>query len=763
MCNKEDRLKKRKLSNIFHNRLGIFAERQKIYMKYTELIPNVKWNCLPNNNRNILILSHPQQTTYYLSQLKDYIWKQFTNITIWQTNLVIDDWNQLLKEVEQMDAVICFVTELLVSTRNEIGDILLPIIIERKYPLLPLVASEELEQIFDKRYGHIHFVKCRGKYLMGYDAIDAFLKRLPLCEEKRNSWFEISQREIEYFSQSYFLSYRKVDGKYIEELQYKIHSEPALIDTQLWYDSYLSFGENYDQNLAAVIEKSSAVILIITPHLLEPDNYVSRIEIPFAKECGKIVIGIMLEETDLKAIWDMYGINKIYKLEEWDSFTDILLDAGVPIPKVDSYSAHLYGLAVAYMDGEYVECNMRIACELLYQAIQIKHFAAYEKLIEIKSGEYEVNRMRQKDFEMSFPLLADYQKKIKANSNFGDNKDEKLIQFCEIGKANECEVPEKSYKDISEAIRLFDEYVNILTERYESNPSERLLVQLLDWLRKYGEFYINQHMFKEAVKQLLIFYKVVEPLKKQGPNKLFTYLSVASLLLAKTYVQLEDYDMAERYYKKSISIDRMLNDDMSTHNSITYTNYLTSLCEFGNFCQKRDKLLTGKIVYQEVLQTIQNNRTMFSVYWDMDRVYNGYDDENSARKTEELERFARISLWEIETKFLKMGKYRPTAKIYPRKFITDPQILKCCNEEEIQLLSHEIMINSIEKIKWLTDFVTKSKLEFDICQNHYCMDAKNIMAVMTLDIDEPCQLVVHTIDKDRAFEILHEIVDKLND
>lgn len=704
------------------------GERWKIYMKYTELIPSIKWNCLPDDNRNILILCHPQQTTYYISQLKDYIWNQFENITIWQISSAIGDWNQLLKEIEQMDAVICFITELLVSIPNEIGDVLLPVIIEKKYPFLPLVVDEELEQIFDKRYGHIHFAKYREKYPIGIGsgAIDAFLKNLPSSEEKRNLRFKISKREIEHFSQSYFISYRKADGKYIENLQHRIHSEPTLVDTQLWYDSYLSFGENYDENLRAIIERCSAVILIITPHLLESGNYVSRIEIPFANECGKPVIGIMMEETDLKAIRNMYAINKIYKLEEWDYFTDILLDAGIPIPKVGSYSDHLYGLAIAYIDGKHAECNMRIACELLYQAIQFKHFAAYEKLIEIKSGEYEVKQIHQKGTEIST-----------------DDK---------------CKIPNQSYKDIPEATRLFDEYINILTEQYERNPSERLIIPLLDCLRKYGEFYMNQHMYKEAENRLLIFYRVAE----QQSDELSTYLSVASLLLAKTYFHLKDYDIAEKYYKKSINIDRMLND-MSTYNSITYTNYLTSLCEFGEFCQKRGKLLTGKIMYQEVLQTIQNNGTMFCLEWDMGRVYNGYDDEESARKTEELERFAIISLLEIETEFLKRGKYSPTIKIYPRKFITDPKILKCCSEEEIQLLSHEIMINSIEKIQWLTDFTTKSKLEFDICQNHYCMDAKNMMAIMALDIDEPCQLVVHTIDKDRATKILHEIVDKLNE
>lgn len=735
-------------------------------MKYTELIPNVKWNCSPDNNRNILIICHPQQIQSYLAQLKDYIWKRFTNITIWQTNSGIGDWNQLLKEIDQMDAVICFITELLVSTPNVIGDRLLPAIIEKKCPLLPLVDDENLEQIFDKKYGHIHFAKRKDKYKIRFDAIDEFINGLPKSEEKRNQWFEISQREIEHFSQSYFISYRKVDGKYIDALQHQIHKEAALVDTQLWYDSYLSLGENYDENLIAIIEKCTAVILVITPHLLEPNNYVSRIEIPFAKKLGKPVIGILVEETDLNAISDMYGIDKIYRLDEWKTFTSILLDADIPIPEVDSYPNHLYELAVAYIDGDHVERNMNIACELLYQAIQYKHLESYEKLIEIKSGEYEESLMKQEEAEWSFSLFADYLKEIATNPDLNDDtdKDELIRKLCDIEKDNERKVHEKvSYIDISESVALYDEYIDILTERYKHNPSERMLIPLLDWLRKYGEFYINQHMFTDAVNRLLIFYKAVEPLEKQEPNKLFTYLSVASLLLAKTYLELEHYDTAEKYYKKAIDIDRKLNDDMSTHNSVTYTNLLTSLCEFGDFCQKRGKFTTAKIMYQEVLQTIQNNGTIYGMNWDMDRVYRGYDDEDSARKTEELERFARISLWEIETELRKMGSFRPVTKVYHRSVITDSQILKCCDEEDIQLLSHEIMLNSIEKIQWLNNFLAESELEFDICQGHYCMNAKNMMAVMTLDIDEPCQLVVHTVDKNLAVEILHEIVDKLND
>lgn len=732
-------------------------------MKYTELIPNVKWNCPSDTNRNVLIICHSQQIPYYLPQIKDFIWEYFTNVTIWQTNSEINDRNQFLEEVDQMSAVICFITELLISTPNEIGDNLIPAVIEKKCPFLPIIDGDNLEQIFDQKYGHIHFAKRKEKRKIRFDVIKEFIKGLPASEKKRTQWFEFSHKDIEHFSQSYFISYRKADGKYIDYLQHRIHKEPSLVDTQLWYDSYLVFGEDYDKNLMKIIEKCSAVILVITPHLLESDNYVLKIEIPFAKECGKPVIGILMEEINLGVIQNLYGVEKIYKLEEWDSFTDILFDAGIPIPDVNSYPHHLYKLATAYIDGNGVECNMKVACELLYQATQYKHLAAYEKLIEIKTGEYEKCRRRHKESIMNISMLANHLSEIEDNSALDKDNDEWIERLPKIKADNEHKIHNESYKDIVEVTRLFDEYIKILTERYETNPTESCFIPLLECLRKYGEFYLNQYMLKEAVESLLVFYKYVEPLEKQKTNKLVTYLSTASLLLGKTYYALKDYDMAEQYYKKSVDTDRMLNDDNSTYNSITYTNLLISLCEFGDFCQKRGKLLKAKIIYQEVLQTIQNNVTIYGTDWDMDNAYGGNADETSARKTEKLNRFARIGLQEIETEFLKMGKYRPTIKTYPRSLITDPKILKSCDGDEVQLLSHEIMINSVAKVRWLLKYVSESEWEFDICQNKFCMDAKSVMAVISLDVSDTCQLVVHTTDMNQSTKILQEIVTKLND
>lgn len=111
-----------------YSTISSFSQINDVKGQYTELIPSVRWNCLSHNNRNVLIICYPQQIPYYLSNLKNFILERFTNITIWHTNLEITDKNQRLKEVDQVDAVICFVTELLTLTQNVIGDDLIPII-----------------------------------------------------------------------------------------------------------------------------------------------------------------------------------------------------------------------------------------------------------------------------------------------------------------------------------------------------------------------------------------------------------------------------------------------------------------------------------------------------------------------------------------------------------------------------------------------------------------------------------------------------------
>lgn len=102
--------------------------------EFTELIPNLYWNCNPSTNKNILVLRHPQMVNYYMPLLKDKIWKSFSNVTIWQTNTEIQETSELLNEVEKMDVIIVLVSEMFMSTQHAIRNLVLPYIISKGIP-----------------------------------------------------------------------------------------------------------------------------------------------------------------------------------------------------------------------------------------------------------------------------------------------------------------------------------------------------------------------------------------------------------------------------------------------------------------------------------------------------------------------------------------------------------------------------------------------------------------------------------------------------
>ena len=687
-------------------------------MEYTELIPNLRWNSPIYNNINLLILSHPKQEFFFTSHIEEFIWSRFPNTTIWNIQKDISNEKHLIEEVKQMDATICYITELFLVDSN-IADRILEFIIRNNYLLLPIFNDQKLETVFNDRYGHIQFVKGgQGRYFC-FDEIEKFLKKIKPREEKKYNEICLLDKSLKNFSQSYFISYRKKDGRYVDYIQRKIHQELEFFDTQLWYDSYLPPGENFDENLKRAIDNCTAVILLVTPNLFEVNNYVLEIEIPYARSCQKSIIAILMENTDLAKL----KIEKAYKLEEWESFKAILEDAGVAIPNTKPYPRHLVQIGITYMKGEEVERNIDIACELFYQAVQYQCLEAYEKLIEIKTGEFE----------------------------------DKLNVFEEVANSEE-----NLYKDIEEAIALFQNFIQVLKTRYHTSRSKKNLIKLLEYLRKYGEFCFNEELFEEAHFQFSEMYNYTVYIEEQEVKTLYTYRSTACLLIGKTFDKCGNYKKAEEFYRKSVDIDRVLNDGDLTSNSITYTNFLTSLYELGKFLQNRSELLKAKIVYQEILVTIQNNRTAYGKDWKSDVAYIGYVDVNAAMKTERFEQYARSSLRKLESILEKLGKYRPEVKNVSRSYITDSRILRQDQKEKIQLLSHQIMINNLNKMRWLVEYLAKIDLDFDICQKKYCVNAKSLLAIMSLDINDVCELIIHSVNFDMVDNILRKIVTELN-
>lgn len=70
-----------------------------------------------------------------------------------------------------------------------------------------------------------------------------------------------------------------------------------------------------------------------------------------------------------------------------------------------------------------------------------------------------------------------------------------------------------------------------------------------------------------------------------------------------------------------------------------------------------------------------------------------------------------------------------------------------------------IKLNSIERVKRFVDKATTFECDVDVLYRRYILDAKSIMALLSVDLTEPLKVMIHTDGYDelkRFFEIMED-------
>jgi hypothetical protein len=63
-----------------------------------------------------------------------------------------------------------------------------------------------------------------------------------------------------------------------------IHKNEFCRDIAIWYDEFLTPGENFNDSIRAALCKSDLFVLTVTPNLVNEPNYVEATEYPMALE-----------------------------------------------------------------------------------------------------------------------------------------------------------------------------------------------------------------------------------------------------------------------------------------------------------------------------------------------------------------------------------------------------------------------------------------------------------------------------------------------
>ncbi len=323
----------------------------------------------------------------------------------------VEDYELRLKE---MQLFVVPVTTKLLTQKNRAMDVDVPFAFENRIPVLPLMQESGLDDIFNKKFGDLQYL----------DKNNSDPTAIPY-EEKLTKYLDaiivgdkLAKKVRAAFDAYIFLSYRKKDRRYAQELMRLIHQNDFCRDIAIWYDEFLTPGEDFNDAIKAALEKSGLFALAVTPNLINEINYILNIEYPMAQEMGKNILPAEMEPTDREKLREMYpDIPDVVVRSDKQTLYDRLMTSlkGLAIAENDNDPQHNFFIGLAYLGGIDVEVNHERAVNLITGSAEQGYIPAIEKLVSMYNSGEGVSRDYHKAVEWQKSLVEERKKKYESN------------------------------------------------------------------------------------------------------------------------------------------------------------------------------------------------------------------------------------------------------------------------------------------------------------------------------------------------------------
>ena len=261
--------------------------------------------------------------------------------------------------------------------------------VDRHIPILPIAMEPGLDKLFAEimnrlgpGYGDIQFL---DRTLNDPTAIP-YKEKLKTRLDAILVGDELAKRVRAAFDAYIFLSYRKKDRKYAQELMRLIHSIPYCRDIAIWYDEFLNPGEAWNDAIAEAMAKSMIVVLSVTPSLTEPGNFIIQHEYPEVVKRGKEILPAELLPTDMEALKRLFPeIPDVIDGTSIEAVGFVLRDElkKIGLTENDENPEHNYLIGLAYLGGIDVERDPQKAVELIKGAAERELPEAIKKLADM--------------------------------------------------------------------------------------------------------------------------------------------------------------------------------------------------------------------------------------------------------------------------------------------------------------------------------------------------------------------------------------------
>lgn len=436
------------------------------------LLYKTKGNSNPKDKPKVYFTCHPMDFTWCFTKICEDIFKTHDCAVYYTADMAAEltDENSLL-DLERMNLFVIPVTCRLLSKPNRAMDFDFRFAVEKHIPVLPIMMESGIDDLYRQpdKFGELQYVDpySRDPSEISYDEkLKKYLESILISDL-------LAQKVRKAFDAYIFLSYRKKDRKYANELMRMIHSDPELRNVAIWFDEFLTPGESFKENIGRMLDSSKLFTLLVTPSLLErpggKPNFVMGEEYPAMKASGKEILPAEMEYTDKKALCSAYaGIPDCVNVRDHTAFRERYLDSikRAAISESRNDPVHNYLIGLAYLNGIDVEINQNYARNLFEMAHEAGVIEATKQLSKMYTFGIGVDYNIYKAAEYEMIVLK---KARESQSSLHDRK--QLIQeicdmadICLSGKKDKAEPSPGKLLSIKDAIEYYREIVDLQEE-----------------------------------------------------------------------------------------------------------------------------------------------------------------------------------------------------------------------------------------------------------------------------------------------------------
>lgn len=457
-------------------------------------------------------------------------------------------------DLGQMNLFVVPVTSSLLQEPNRAMDEDYAFAEQNHIPVLPLMMQSGLDLLYAKKFGKRHYF---SPYEQDATAID--------YEEKLKKFLSsvlYDDKTVELVEKAFgarlFLSYRKKDRHYANELMRLIHKNPEHRDVAVWYDEFLMPGEAFDENIQAALKNSDLFALLVTPNLVNEKNYVQTVEYPEAVAANKSILPVEMVETEKSKLKERYPgipdcVDGYAEVELCERIRDAL--KGVkPHGEEDFYKDYLLG--IAYLEGINVEVNKSLALEYITRAANANIPDAMKKLYHL----YDEGSAVEIDYEKSLAWikrLVDYNERA-----LGCDHPETILSVIDLTVA--C----IKFGDYKKARDYGEKAYDVSCKAFGANDSRTLVC-----IDNLASAYNMLGDYKNALRLQKTAYTLLRD--NYGEKYLHTLIALSNA--ADSYYNLGDYEKALKFGKKAylLKVETLGEKHLQT---------LLSLCNYASAC-----------------------------------------------------------------------------------------------------------------------------------------------------------------------------------